>query len=126
MHGLSQLAAALCALAVTATAGAAPARVVTLAPHATELVYAAGAGDEIVGTVTSSDHPEQARRLPRVGDGILLNQERQLLLEPPHIIARQRISAAATAEQLVPRMHAPMVYSAPRTLRDLPADVTHI
>src|SRR5690606_22117476 len=126
MHGLSQLAAALCALAVTATAGAAPARVVTLAPHATELVYAAGAGDQIVGTVTSSDHPEQARQLPRVGDGILLNQERLLLLAPTHIIAWQRFGAAVPAELLANRMNAQMLYSAPRTLRELPAEVKRI
>lgn len=126
MHGLSQLAAALCALAVTATAGAAPARVVTLAPHATELVYAAGAGDQIVGTVTSSDYPEQARQLPRVGDGILLNQERLLLLAPTHIIAWQRFGAAVPAELLANRMNAQMLYSAPRTLRELPAEVKRI
>lgn len=126
MHGLSQLAAALCALAVTATAGAAPARVVTLAPHATELVYAAGAGNQIVGTVTSSDYPEQARQLPRVGDGILLNQERLLLLAPTHIIAWQRFGAAVPAELLANRMNAQMLYSAPRTLRELPAEVKRI
>src|SRR5690606_6055875 len=126
MHGLSQLAAALCALAVNATAGAAPARVVTLAPHATELAYAAGAGDQIVGTVTSSDYPEQARQLPRVGDGILLNQERLLLLAPTHIIAWQRFGAAVPAELLANRMNAQMLYSAPRTLRELPAEVKRI
>lgn len=126
MHGLSQLAAALCALAVNATAGAAPARVVTLAPHATELVYAAGAGNQIVGTVTSSDYPEQARQLPRVGDGILLNQERLLLLAPTHIIAWQRFGAAVPAELLANRMNAQMLYSAPRTLRELPAEVKRI
>lgn len=126
MQALSQLAAALCVLAVTATAGATPARVVTLAPHATELVYAAGAGNQIVGTVTSSDYPEQARQLPRVGDGILLNQERLLLLAPTHIIAWQRFGAAVPAELLANRMNAQMLYSAPRTLRELPAEVKRI
>lgn len=42
-------------------------RIVTLAPHATELVYAAGAGDRLVATVNYSDYPPAARALPRVG-----------------------------------------------------------
>lgn len=42
-------------------------RIVSLAPHVTELVYAAGAGDRLVGNVDFGNYPPPARALPRVG-----------------------------------------------------------
>jgi len=104
----------------------APARIVTLAPHATELVYAAGGGDHMVGTVTSSDFPAPARTLPRVGDGMTLNQEKLILLRPTLIFAWRPSGAAVQAEALAGRLGARMEYSAPARLRDIPAEVRRI
>jgi len=59
---------------------------VTLAPHLTELVYAAGAGRALVGTVAFSDYPAAARALPRVGDANRIDRERLLSLRPDLII----------------------------------------
>ena len=44
-----------------------PRRIVTLAPNLTEIVFALGAGDRLVGVSEYSDYPEAARRIPRVG-----------------------------------------------------------
>ena len=67
---------------------AAPARrIVTLAPHATELVYAAGAGDRLVAVESASDHPPAARDLPRIGGAGALDRERLLELEPDLVVA---------------------------------------
>src|SRR5690606_20739159 len=53
----------------TADGPATPARrIVSLAPHITELLFAAGAGDRIVGASAWSDHPQAARAIPRIGD----------------------------------------------------------
>ena len=41
-------------------------RIITLSPHATELLYAAGAGTTLIATVEFSDFPPAARRLPGV------------------------------------------------------------
>jgi len=66
---------------------AAPAvRIVTLAPHAAELVAAAGAGGRIVGVIKGSDFPEAVRRLPRVGDVTTLDLERIVMLAPDLIV----------------------------------------
>lgn len=66
---------------------AAPARrIVTLAPHATELVFAAGAGASIVGVVKGSDFPDAARALPVVGDAAALDLERIVALAPDLIV----------------------------------------
>ena len=40
-------------------------RIVSLAPHATEMLYAAGAGSTLVGAVAHSDWPAAARAVPR-------------------------------------------------------------
>ncbi len=62
-------------------------RIVSLAPHATELLFAAGAGAAIVGVVAHSDWPPEARRLPRVGDAGALDQERIAALAPDLVVA---------------------------------------
>ena len=74
---------AWCALAV---AQPTPARIITLTPHATELVFAAGAGGQIVGTVESSNFPTAAQAIPRVGNGINTSVEQVLALQPDWII----------------------------------------
>ena len=61
-------------------------RIVSLAPHLTELVYAAGGGDTLVGTVEFSDFPEAARALPRVGDAWRVDLERLLALHPDVVL----------------------------------------
>ena len=55
-------------------------RIVSLAPHATELLFAAGAGSALVGVVAHSDWPPAARALPRVGDARALDLERIVAL----------------------------------------------
>src|SRR5690606_40427438 len=57
-------------------------RVLTLAPHATEMVFAAGGGGKIVGTIRYSDHPPAARLLPRIGDVWQIDLESLLDLNP--------------------------------------------
>jgi len=57
-------------------------RVVTLAPNLTELVFAAGAGDKLVGASAYSDYPVVAQRLPIVGDAFAVDQEQLAVLQP--------------------------------------------
>ena len=64
-----------------------PNRVVTLAPHLAELMYAVGAGDLLVGVSSWSDYPPEVNRLPVVGDAFALDHERLALLEPELLLA---------------------------------------
>ena len=64
-------------------------RIVTLAPHATELVFAAGAGDALVATVEHSDEPPAARALPRVGGLAGIDREGLLAARPDLVVAWQ-------------------------------------
>jgi iron complex transport system substrate-binding protein len=77
-----------------------PARIVTLAPNLTELVYAAGAGDRIVGTVDTSDFPVAARSIPRIGDVTQLDAERLLALTPDLVLLWGDGSPAAQRDLL--------------------------
>jgi iron complex transport system substrate-binding protein len=77
-------------------------RIVSLAPHLTELVFAAGAGDMLVGVVEYSDYPEAARSLPRVGDAWRVDMERLLLLEPDIVLTW----ASGTPEDVIERLDA--------------------
>ena len=62
-------------------------RIVSLAPHATEILFAAGAGAQVVGVVAHSDWPREARALPNVGDANALDLERIVALKPDLVVA---------------------------------------
>ncbi len=67
---------------------AAPAqRIVSLSPHATELLFAAGAGQQVVGVSEYSDFPAAAKQLPSVGGSGQLDIERIVSLKPDLIVA---------------------------------------
>jgi iron complex transport system substrate-binding protein len=62
-------------------------RVVTLAPHLAELVFAAGAGDTLVAVSAYSDHPDEVAALPVIGDAFVVDQELLALIEPDILLA---------------------------------------
>jgi iron complex transport system substrate-binding protein len=65
-----------------------PARtIITLAPHLTELAFAAGAGEQLVAAVQYSEFPPAAASIPRIGDAFRLDLERILSLKPDLVIA---------------------------------------
>ena len=64
-------------------------RIVTLAPHLTELVFAAGASELLVGVSAYSDFPRAARDLPVVSDAFTVDQEQLALLKPDLLLAWQ-------------------------------------
>ena len=67
--------------------GAPAVRMVTLAPSLTELVFAAGAGDKLVGGSAYSDYPPGARMLPEVADAAGISWESLLALKPDLVLA---------------------------------------
>ncbi len=80
---------------------AAPARrIVSLAPHITELLYAAGAGDKLVGNVDYGNYPPQAKALPRVGGSAQLDLEAIVALKPDLVIAWESGNAPAALARL--------------------------
>lgn len=80
---------------------AAPARrIVSLAPHITEVLFAAGAGERIVGTVEYSDYPQAAKSIRRVGGYSQVDMEAVAALRPDLVIAWQSGNASAHLDKL--------------------------
>lgn len=75
-------------------------RLVTLSPHLTELVFAAGAGELLVATVAYSDYPLDARDVPRIGDAFRLDAEGILARRPDLVIAWDSGNPQAAVGQL--------------------------
>ena len=93
-------------------------RIISLTPHLTELLFAAGAGSRIVGTAEFSDYPPAARSIPRVGDSAELDLERILALKPDLILVWQDGNAQRQLEKLL-RLGIPVFYNEPRRLPDI-------
>ena len=61
-------------------------RIVSLAPGATEMLFAAGAGARLIATVAYADQPAAARQVPRIGDSSAIDMERLVVLKPDVIV----------------------------------------
>ena len=122
--------AAGAALQVIDTTGAtvalsAPARrIVSLAPNATELLFAAGAGERVVGVLSPADWPPEAARLPRVGDARALDLERIVALEPDLAVAWPYASPAQV--ERLRSMGIPVYISDPRTPEAIADDIERL
>lgn len=90
-------------------------RIVSLAPHITEAVFAAGAGDRLVGTVSYSDFPEAAKKIPLVGSYNEVNFEQILALRPDLIIGWQTGNSSEALEKLK-TLQLPVYLSEPKDL----------
>ena len=64
-----------------------PLRIVSLTPGATEMLFAAGAGAQLIATVQYSSEPPAARAVPRIGDVAAIDMERLVALRPQVVIA---------------------------------------
>ncbi len=90
-------------------------RIVTLAPHLTELMVTAGAGDHLVGTVAYSEFPPAVRRLPRVGDARALDLEGLVALRPDLVVVWLGGTPQAQLDVLA-ALGLRLYYQAPRSL----------
>ena len=75
-------------------------RIVSLAPHITEDLFAIGAGDRLVGSVDYSDYPEAAKRISRVGGYSRIDLEAIVALRPDLVVAWQSGNDAAQMDRL--------------------------
>jgi ABC-type Fe3+-hydroxamate transport system substrate-binding protein len=97
---LASLLAVACRPAADRPASATPAqRIVSLAPSATELLFALGAGDQVVGRTTWCRYPPEALRVPDVGDGLNPNIEAVVARRPDLVVLyRSELNEGAAAQ----------------------------
>jgi iron complex transport system substrate-binding protein len=100
-------------------------RIISLSPGITELIFAAGGGDRLVGVIMFSDFPEEAKRIPIVGDSRELDLERIITLKPDlFVVWRQGISAKQI-EQLR-KLKVPLFFSDEQKLVDIPNNIRQL
>lgn len=94
-------------------------RIISLAPHITELLYAAGAGSKVVGVVAHSDFPAEAQALPKVGSFTNVDMEMVAALRPDLVVAWSSGNREAHLDKLR-ALGIPVYLNEPRTLDDIP------
>ncbi|MFQ5547114.1 MAG: helical backbone metal receptor [Woeseia sp.] len=100
-------------------------RIVTLAPHLAELVFAAGAGEHLVGVSAYSDFPGEVSALPVIGDAFVVDQERLALLAPDLLLAWQSGTPKHVVDELSGRGYRVEVIRT-RNLEDIALSIERI
>ena len=100
-------------------------RIITLAPHLAETVFAAGAGDRLAGTVDYSDYPEEAKKLAGVGGYSRLDLEAVVALKPDLIVAWHSGNAPANIDTLR-AFGFPIYVSQPNRLEDVASEIERL
>ncbi|WP_392567201.1 cobalamin-binding protein [Halomonas sp. 707B3] len=93
-------------------------RIATLSPGATELTYAAGAGDQVVAVVSYSDYPPEAQDVASVGSHTRIDLEALVGLAPDLVIGWVTGNPAEQMETLE-ALGMPVFYIEPRSVEDV-------
>jgi iron complex transport system substrate-binding protein len=107
------------------TVDAAACRIVSLAPGTTAMLFAAGAGDCLVGTIAHSKEPAEAVKVPVIGDAETLDFEQLLALRPSvvvvavDVVQRARIDRIRSLRIPVYQVHVTQLGGMPESLRRL-------
>ena len=103
----------------------APLRIVSLAPGATEMLFAAGAAERLVATVNFSNEPAAAKRVPRIGDVTAVDMERLIALHPDLVVAWPGGGNPAQLERIA-QLGIPIYRQQVNRLADLPASLRRL
>jgi iron complex transport system substrate-binding protein len=100
-------------------------RVISMSPHATELLFAAGGGARVVGVINFSDYPEGARHLPQVGSNSALDMERVIALRPDLLVVWHSGNTERQLAQLR-ELGIPLFYSEPQRFEQVATSLTRL
>lgn len=100
-------------------------RIVSLAPHITENLFAIGAGSRIVGTVEFSNYPEEAKRIRQIGSYEKIDLEAVAALRPDLVIAWESGNIASQVARLR-AIGLEVVVTESRRIEDVPADLERL
>lgn len=102
-----------------------PARIVSLAPNLTEILYALGLGDRIVAVTQFSTHPTEASRKPRVGSYARLNVEKIISMRPDLVIGTKDGNNPRTVK-LLDQAGIPVYVVNPRKVMDMVSTIREV
>ena len=101
----------------TLTLKAKPKRIVSLTPGSTEVLFAIGAGGEMVEGTEADDFPEEAKKLPHVSGMSENDLEKILVQKPDLVVASASLNAKLIAT--LDRANVPILVLEPKTLDDV-------
>jgi len=90
-----------------------PERIVSLTPSNTEILFALGLGDKVVGVTTYCDYPEEAKEKPKVGD-LKGNVEQIVALEPDLVLAKGVLNDDAVSK--LRKLNIPVLFLDPESI----------
>ena len=100
-------------------------RIISLSPHATELLFSAGATDQIVATVSYSDYPPQAKKITRVGSYKKIDLESVVKINPDLIIAWNSGGVEQQIKDLK-KLGFKVYFSEPRSFEDVATNIINM
>jgi iron complex transport system substrate-binding protein len=100
-------------------------RVISMAPHVTELLFAAGGGSHVVGAAAYSDFPEEAKKIQQIGTSREVDLERIMALKPDLIVVWRHGSSERQIEMLR-KLGVPLFHNEPQKLEDIPDSVVKL
>ncbi len=100
-------------------------RIVSLSPHATELIAAAGAGGRLVGVTQACDFPQHVATLPRVASAQGVNIEALIATKPDLVVVWPAGNRAQDIER-IRALNIPVFASQPETLAQIATDIEKI
>lgn len=100
-------------------------RVVSLAPHTTEMAWAAGLGAALIAASDYSDYPDAAQKLERVASGNDIKFERILLLKPDLVLASRETNPQRELEKLQ-KYGIPVEFIDSHRLEEIPQDIERL
>jgi len=92
--------------------------IIALSPHIVEMLYDIGAGEQIIGTTSFADYPEQAKEIPIVGNYLRLQIEKIIALQPDYIITWKSGSPSDDLARLK-QLGFKIIYSEPKSFEDI-------
>jgi len=100
-----------------------PARIVSLAPNITEILYAIGAGDRVVAVTNYCNYPPEAAKKPKVGD-MRTTAEAVLAMKPDLVIAHALMNATLIVQ--LENLHKTVFAMDPKTISQTETDIQTI
>ncbi|MCW8833845.1 MAG: cobalamin-binding protein [Colwellia sp.] len=92
--------------------------IIALSPHIVEMLYDIGAGEQIIGTTSHADYPEQAKKIPVIGNYLRIQIEKVIALQPDLIIAWKSGNPSDDIARLQ-QLGFNIIYSQPSTFEDV-------
>lgn len=94
-----------------------PQRIVSMAPGITEILFALGAGDRVVGVTSYSDYPEEAKTKPSIGGYYAPDMEKIVALQPDMVFALRETQARYI--RILEQAGIPVVAVEPRNMQEI-------